>query len=74
MINIGFKIINLDCVIGFRDLTIQLPPSILDKFIILKPIVSKYQYSGHYGIGILITYLSRGRWQTLSAANLIHRP
>jgi hypothetical protein len=36
--SIGFKIINLDCVIGRRGITIQLPPSILAKLIILKPI------------------------------------
>jgi hypothetical protein len=35
---IGFKIINLDCVIGRRGITIPLPPSILAKLIILKPI------------------------------------
>jgi hypothetical protein len=37
-LDIGFKTINLDCVIGRRDITIQLPPSILAKLIILKPI------------------------------------
>jgi hypothetical protein len=37
--DIGFKIINLDCVIGRRGITIQLPPSSLAKLIILKPIV-----------------------------------
>jgi hypothetical protein len=35
---IGFKIINLDCVIGRLGIAIQLPPSILAKLIILKPI------------------------------------
>jgi hypothetical protein len=33
---IGFKIINSDCAIGRRDITIQLPPSSLAKLIILK--------------------------------------
>jgi hypothetical protein len=36
---IGFKIINLGCVIGRRGIPIQLPPSILAKLIILKPII-----------------------------------
>jgi hypothetical protein len=35
---IGFKIMFLDCVIGRRGIPIQLPPSILAKNIILKPI------------------------------------
>jgi hypothetical protein len=35
---IGFKIINLDCVIGRRGIPIQLPPSILAKLIISKPV------------------------------------
>jgi hypothetical protein len=36
MTRCSFKIINLDCVIGRRGITIQLPPSILAKLIILK--------------------------------------
>ena len=36
--NIGFKIINLDCVISRRGITIQFPPSILAKLISSKPI------------------------------------
>jgi hypothetical protein len=42
--NIGFKIINLDCVIGRRGITIQLPPSSLAKLIILKPIATTPYY------------------------------
>jgi hypothetical protein len=34
----GFKIINLDGVIGRRGIAIQLPPSSLAKLIILKPL------------------------------------
>jgi hypothetical protein len=36
--NIGFKIMNLGCVIGHRGMTIQLPSSNLATLIILKPI------------------------------------
>ena len=41
MLFIGFKIINLDCVIGRRSIAIRLPPSILAKLIILKPIETR---------------------------------
>ncbi|MGD9214189.1 MAG: hypothetical protein PVJ84_05225, partial [Desulfobacteraceae bacterium] len=37
--SIDFKIMFLDCVIGRRGITIQLPPSSLAKNIILKPMV-----------------------------------
>jgi hypothetical protein len=38
MVVIDFKIMFLDCVIGRRGITIQLPPYILAKNIILKSI------------------------------------
>jgi hypothetical protein len=38
MSNIGFKIINLDYIIGRCSITIQLFPSILNKLIIKKPL------------------------------------
>ena len=46
--HIGFKIINLDCVIGRRSITIRLPPSSLAKLIILKPIpiVQNFSFTG----------------------------
>jgi hypothetical protein len=34
----GFKLINLDCMIGRRGMTIQLHPSSLAKLIILEPV------------------------------------
>jgi hypothetical protein len=40
--NIGFKIFNLDGVIGRRGFSIQFPPSILVKLIILKPIAKEH--------------------------------
>ena len=50
---LGFKIINLDCVIGRRGITIQLPPSILVKLIILKPIHHANRFTIFLVLGVL---------------------
>jgi hypothetical protein len=47
---IGFTIINLDCVIGRRAITVQLPPSNLAKLIILMPVFTMC------GLGEIVKY------------------
>jgi hypothetical protein len=67
MQSIGFKIINLNCVIGRRGIIIQLPLSILAKLIILKPIAISIP------LGVVINYGISVAWYQIAALNVANR-